>query len=59
MVNSCVVIPNFEGGDDVSGARGQLLHIENTFYWETGTYFTTILLHNYNSKSDCGDYNKN
>jgi hypothetical protein len=24
------VIPNFKGGDDVSGARGQLLHVKNT-----------------------------
>jgi hypothetical protein len=28
-------------------------------YWEIVTNFTTLLLHNYNSKSDCEDYRKN
>jgi hypothetical protein len=28
-------------------------------YWKIRTDFTTLLLHNYNSKSDCEDYRKN
>jgi hypothetical protein len=28
-------------------------------YWEIRTDFTTLLLYNYKSKSDCEDYRKN
>jgi hypothetical protein len=47
-----------KGGQDFK-AEETLAALARQKYWEIRTDFTTLLLHNYKSKSDCEDYRKN